>query len=527
LAQWAGPFENESRESRYSILFEVGWSGLARSHLAIDRGSGHGANLVVMHVAPPQVVSDDERRARFALRAAALLRLRHPNVVRALSHVADGGNAHWVSEAVQGQPLSVLMRVRPRTLSPLQLARVLCDVLRGLECLHGAVDAEGRPIVHGSLSPASVLVSYDGRVKLDVSAAPGFPTDCRGALAAHALRSAYQAPECLQGLAPDHRSDLYAVGAMLWEGVTGRSLSSPLRPSEPALALELAEPSEWLALGPELANASPGVLPALSALCRRVLAPNPAARHQSARELLNEIEALDLAEAFRGEQSSLFGFMCNHFYEEHAALQELLAERAPGVNPEPPASGEGPAGDPPERVTSVPDLLSERVTLVGEPPRRSIVPVLPSGEVARAASPAEALESSPNDPRFRRALIALSLAGAAAVGALVAQPSPPERSSPEPTPPILARQASPAPAAGSQATGGDAPPTADTPMLDERWTARRARFRPEQPMPSTAPPVHTPGAYGADDGVGQSALPAPDRTAVEVQAERPVPRAID
>jgi hypothetical protein len=225
------------------------------------------------------------------------------------------------------------------------------------------------------------------------------------------------------------------------------------------------------------------------------------ARPQSVRELLDEIEALELADAFRGERSSLFGYMCNHFCEEHAALQEFLAERAPGITPEPP--------EPDERIVGV---VSERVTLAFEPFRRSLVPAQPAAEVALdpfrrslvpaqsaaelpvAASAAEAVESSELDPRSRRGLIALSIAAAAAFGVIVAQPAPePPPSAPSPS---AAASLAEAPPRGASATpalvGEDADADGDSsqttpgaPVLDERWTARRARLR--QPSAEGSP----------------------------------------
>jgi serine/threonine protein kinase len=328
-------FESAARSPRYEALFELEQSGCARSYLAIDHGgpsslSGpRGDRLVVVHVLPPSFARDPDFSARFVARAAGLLSVAHPNLVRTLDVVADGQRCHWVSEFIQGHTLASLVAKRKdgeRALTLRQHLTILCEVLRGLEHAHRVVDASGtsRPLVHRHLSPTSVLVSYEGKVKITDAALCEAPQLILGRFDAEAERLAYQAPEWCLGGAGDPRSDIFAVGALLWEAVCGRS--RPVGASV-AEALDMCENATQPEFGPPDADISP----TLVAITRRALAKDPNERYQSARELRLGLEAQMPPVPASRDRGSLFAFMCNHFHEEHEVLQRLLESRAPGV----------------------------------------------------------------------------------------------------------------------------------------------------------------------------------------------------
>jgi serine/threonine protein kinase len=325
--------QSTSRPGRYEYLRQLDQSGSNRSYLALDRkvaADGPGtARIVCVHLAPPSVARDEQLRSQFAVRAAALLPLRHPNVVRAHEYVADDHCCYWVSEAVQGLPLSRLLgAVRHGQLGlPIRhLIRIACDVLRGLEYAHAMTDVAGRPrsAVHRHVSPRSILVGYDGTVKIDHVLSCGSPELTTGPVAGLAERLPYLAPECCSGEGVDARADLYAVGAMVWEAVANRprsfgatlqdSIEMRLNGSEPGLEQVCADAP-----------------PPLVALTRRALAKDLAERYQSARQLRQELEALMLSDALvshadgspRAAGESLVELMCNHFSAEYAEWVEI------------------------------------------------------------------------------------------------------------------------------------------------------------------------------------------------------------
>lgn len=317
-------------------------------------GAPHARRLVTVHRAPREVAEDDERRARFAARAAAFLPLRHPNLIHVFEAVSERRGCHWVSEFVAGEPLSRLLRRTKRgrrALSTRQILSILCDAAHALEYAHGAVDAAGlpRPVVHGSLCPGSVLVTYEGMVKVSSDLCGGLPVGSAGALEALAGRLAYLAPECCAGASGDPRCDVYALGAILWEALAGRPRNVDLTP-EQTLALRTSGGE------PALEDVCPDVLPALAAVTGRALSTDPGDRHQSVAALREELEAIAQLDVLKNETGPLFGFMCNHFYEEYSALQALLEQHSmlhaafsnglaltTGSRPRPAAGGRAPS----------------------------------------------------------------------------------------------------------------------------------------------------------------------------------------
>jgi len=200
-------------------------------------------------------------RAQMAAEVAALEQLTHPNVVRLLDHGEDGAGPWLVTELVEGASLRQLLE-HTGALAPEQALGVLTGALSGL----GAIHAAG--MVHGDMKPENILVeAASGTSKLTDVGVPG------------AGSPGYQAPELLAGGRPDVRSDLYAVGVVLFEALVGRPPFHADRP-ETLAHLHAQEPVPLL----------PQVPADLDALVRRCMAKDPAARPESAHALLGDLE---------------------------------------------------------------------------------------------------------------------------------------------------------------------------------------------------------------------------------------------
>jgi serine/threonine protein kinase len=471
---------------RYESLFELEQRGCARSYLAIDRGVPPGARLVVVHVVPPSLSRDSDFVALFAARASALLSVTHPNLMRTLDFVAKGQRCQWVSEFIQGHTLSSLLAKRKGAEQALTLRQhltILCDVLRGLEHAHRAVDAAGlpKPIVHRHLSPSSVLVSYDGTVKLTDATLCVAPEVFVGRFEGEAERLAYQAPECCLGSVDDPRSDVFAVGALLWEAVCQRR-----RPVGSSIeeALEMCR----MAAEPDFDGAGPGVSPTLAAITRRALARDPGERYQSARELRLGLEAQMPPVPMGRDRASLFAFMCNHFFEEHGALERLLESRAPGVL----------------------DITDARQAVVAANADASSESSGPdshaeSGAPAHSSAPAladvgESVGSSRLGRRVRQAIAALSIAGTMVLTFPLVRPDIRSqratesvlhqlRSQPDPT---ASAPAAPAPAPSVAAPAAPAPaPSVAAPAPTPPVAAPPVAVPPAVPT-APAPPAEAP-----------------------------------
>ena len=329
----------QSRPNEFEYLIDLDQGSSSSAYLAIDRRVERGARLVVVHMAHPAIARDPGFRAAFAARGSVAQALCHPNIVRTLDLVAEDRWSFWVTEFVPARTLAEVVAKRgraekhgarsgasslpSRALSTDQYLLILRDVLVGLEHGHGLVDGSGSPspVFHRNVCPSSVLVGFDGGVKINDYAFGGAPEVTFGRLEGAATRLAYFAPERCLGRPMDARCDVYAVGGMLWEALTGGPRRSGANLQE-ALQVRLRDAD------PKVEDVCPDVAPALAAIARRALAWEPGERYQTAREFRLELDAHLLDNDVRSDHGALFGFMCNHFCEEYDDLERLLESRA-------------------------------------------------------------------------------------------------------------------------------------------------------------------------------------------------------
>ncbi len=201
------------RVGPYELLGLLGQGGMARVYTARDTRGGGRVALKLLPLAP----LGDERKLGERLRreARALSRLRHPNIVALRGFGEDGAHAWIAMELVEGQSLSHEIP------APAERARAIA-----LQVCDALAYAHARGIVHRDLKPGNVLIDRDGRVKVaDFGIAgllPGSSDDTRVTLDGVAVGTpAYMAPEALAGAGPDPRLDVYSLGLLLYELLTG------------------------------------------------------------------------------------------------------------------------------------------------------------------------------------------------------------------------------------------------------------------------------------------------------------------
>jgi eukaryotic-like serine/threonine-protein kinase len=198
---------------RYEVLGELGRGGMGTVYKARDSRTDE---LVAVKVLADELVARVDLQERFRREARAMALLRHPNVVRLREFGTDTGRAFIVMEYVAGQPLSEHMPMKPAR--AVEVLAQICDALAA---------AHRYGLVHRDLKPANVLVTSAGRVKVTdfgVSAfTHGERDDTRMTAMAHAVGTpGYMAPEAQIGGTPDPRMDVYSLGVLLYEMLTGR-----------------------------------------------------------------------------------------------------------------------------------------------------------------------------------------------------------------------------------------------------------------------------------------------------------------
>lgn len=198
-------------DNRYRVQSRLARGGMSTVYLATDQRLERDVALKVLH---PHLVNDGNFLDRLGREAKAAAKLSHPHVVGVLDQGADGQTAYLVMEYIKGHTLRDVIKEKG-ALSP-RLALALIDpVVEGL----GAAHAAG--LIHRDIKPENVLIADDGRIKVgDFGLARAVTTSTStGALIGTV---AYLSPELVLGKQADARSDIYSVGIMLYEMITGR-----------------------------------------------------------------------------------------------------------------------------------------------------------------------------------------------------------------------------------------------------------------------------------------------------------------
>ena len=269
---------------RYAIYGKIASGGMASVHFGRLLGGAGFSRTVAIKRLHPHLAEDPEFLSTMIDEARLAARIHHPNVVPTLDVVAADGELLLVMEYVRGESLARLVRIegmRGRLVPPSITSAVVIGALHGLHAAHEATDDHGAALgmVHRDVSPQNILVGVDGMsrvIDFGVAKAAGrLQTTREGTIKG---KIAYMAPEQLSGHHVTRAADVYAMGAVLWEALTGKRLFQA--DSDAALVTRvLAGANE-----PPSAYAH-GVPPHLDAIVMRALSRDPAARFRTARDM--------------------------------------------------------------------------------------------------------------------------------------------------------------------------------------------------------------------------------------------------
>jgi dienelactone hydrolase len=285
---------------RYRITGRIGAGGMGVVYGAVDEQLQRPAAIKFL---PPALSADPDRLARFRNEARALSALNHPHIIT-IYEVGDAGNAPFIAmELVEGQTLR--QRLRSGKLPLREAIDVCLQVTRALGAAHG------KGIVHRDIKPENVMIRGDGYIKVvdfglaglratlasdpSVVETPSFAT----VAVAVTGTPAYMSPEQLEGTAIDLRSDVFSLGVLLCEAVTG--INPFARPS-------VLETISAVAQTPApAANVTAALPPAVSAVVIKALQKDPAGRHQTSADLAADLQriltSLDVPSAATGPGS--------------------------------------------------------------------------------------------------------------------------------------------------------------------------------------------------------------------------------
>lgn len=258
---------------RYRLGQVLGTGGMATVHegrdLVLDRP-------VAVKLLAPALATDPSFVARFRQEALATAQLSHPNIVTVYDAGTDRHSPYLVMELVRGRTLAHLIRT-DGPLAPAEAARIGADIADALAAAH----AKG--IVHRDVKPANVLLAPGGRVKVtDFGIARTLGSGSLTRVGMVLGTPSYLAPEQARGEPADARSDLYALGCVLYEMLTG----APPHVGDSAMVVA----AQHLHANPPPPSAlAPGVSPPMDESVMRALAKDPRDRFASATEMAGSL----------------------------------------------------------------------------------------------------------------------------------------------------------------------------------------------------------------------------------------------
>ncbi len=274
---------------RYHLLRRLAIGGMAELHLACAEGVAGFQKVVVLKRVLPHLAADRSFVDLFLNEARLAANLDHPNLVQVMDIGEADGEYFYVMEYVHGRNARELLgEAANRGGMPLSVAlAVVIATASGLHHAHERTDLEGRPLglVHRDVSPSNVLISYDGAIKVtDFGIAKASARTAETIGGAMKGKIGYMSPEQCRGEAVDRRSDIFALGILLYELTTTERLffgESDFAVLNKVVHGRFDSPSSRV----------PDYPPALERIVLRALALEPAERYPSAGELLRDIEA--------------------------------------------------------------------------------------------------------------------------------------------------------------------------------------------------------------------------------------------
>jgi serine/threonine protein kinase len=272
---------------RYEILSPLGAGGMGEVYLARDMSLRRD---VAVKVLPERLASDPDALSRFEREAHAVAALSHPNILAIHDFGSDHETYFAVMELLEGETLG--RRLKSSRLPWKKVIEIGAAVAEGLSAAHS------KSVIHRDIKPENIFLTSDGQIKiLDFGLAQWLPTTMDEELSSAPTESQltkagsvlgtvpYMSPEQVRGITADERSDIFALGSVLYEMLTGARTFSGKTPADTMASILKEEPNNM----EELKKASP---PELQRAISRCLQKNPEQRFQTARDLAFNLKGI-------------------------------------------------------------------------------------------------------------------------------------------------------------------------------------------------------------------------------------------
>jgi len=434
---------------RYQVLFRLARGGMGTVYVGRLIGA-HGFDRMMAIKVLSQTVEDEGIRASFFAEARLAARIVHPNVVQTFELGDEDGFPFIVMELIQGVSLIQLLRqldANGQRITPALAAWIGAHVAEGLHAAHELTDADDRPLalVHRDVSPQNILLSFAGRVcvaDFGIAKLAHSDTTQEGVMKG---KFAYMSPEQALGETLDRRSDVFSLGTVLYEAISGKQLfhsDAPLRAVR--RVLEHSPKS--------LHREVPGVPESIARVITRCLHKEPSHRYPTARAVADALRDALRREGVAVDESDLRLLLERVCVDKMEQLQRRIA-------------------------SAVRDIDASQESAIDAPLATK------AAEVA-AGSDDQTVASWTVAPRAVRWGIGLGLLALGIVAVSVWRLREPFVQAADETTPIVSVNAQPEVVATSSASAVASPPPQPASSRLDRWRGHRR----DEPRPNRAPP---------------------------------------
>ncbi|MFP4474616.1 MAG: protein kinase domain-containing protein [Desulfatibacillaceae bacterium] len=314
------------RFGKYLLLDKIAAGGMAELFRAKMVGDEGFEKLIAIKKILPHLVAEKALIQAFIDEARLAAHLQHQNIVRTYDFGRMGNDFFIAMEFLFGKNLRVIAEQAAKRRNALGMDRILWIVAKmcaGLDYAHNLRDYKGENlcIIHRDISPPNVFLTYDGEVKIvDFGVAKAASQNTQTQMGLIKGKLAYMSPEQAGGESIDHRSDIFAIGAVLYELVTGmRMFQGETMQVLAKVRVAEFEPAE---------NVVDGLPEKLCDVLRKALARRPEDRYQSCGDMLSDIEECIYEMGYRPSSRKLAEYMRELFAEEIPAEERYLWEVA-------------------------------------------------------------------------------------------------------------------------------------------------------------------------------------------------------
>jgi len=400
---------------RYELLMPIAKGGMAMVWAARLKGTRGFQKLVAIKTMLPAMIDEPSFEKMFLDEASLASQVRHPHVVEILDLGEQDRILYLVMEWVDGEPLNVIMHYAAKKGGiPQAIAvAIMLQALRGLHAAHELRDDTGALVglVHRDVTPQNVLVSYDGVVKIVDFGVAKATSRLSAETEAGQLKGkiAYMSPEQLKGEPIDRRTDIFAVGILLYMLTTG---THPFKGDEQAETVQNITSDKPARAPHRLVH---GYNPALETVVMQAIAKEPAKRFASANDMFKALRGVVQAATDDEVAEFIKSLMADRLEKRRNAIRAALeiadTQKGPTKTVEP--------ADAPEDADSIKTVVEPRFSNPGSESSADLMPGAGQAEIDLSLSGvAPSRASHPDAGAFgSRRLLATMMTAAVIVAA--------------------------------------------------------------------------------------------------------------